>query len=58
MKYYSYIKPNKYYWLKGNVTKNTPFKLLREVPWEISFPSLLIYFYLAATTVQSITKER
>ena len=57
-KYHSYIKPNNHYWLKVNVTKNTPFKLLREIPWEISFPSLLIYFCLAATTVRSITKER
>ena len=58
MKYYSYIKPNNHYWPKVNVTKNTPFKLLREIPWETSFPSLLIYFCIAATTVQSITKER
>ena len=56
-KYHSYIKPNNHYWLKVNVTKNTPFKLLREIPWEISFPSLLIYFCLDATTVRSITKE-
>ena len=57
-KYHSYIKPNNHYWLKVNVTKNIPFKLLREVPWEISFPSLLIYSCLAATTVRIITKER
>ena len=57
-KYHSYIKPNNHYWLKVNVTKKTPCKLLREIPWEISFPSLLTYFCLAATTVQSITKER
>ena len=56
-KYHSYIKPNNHYWLKVNVTKNTPFKLLREIPWEISFPSLLTYFCLAATTVRSISKE-
>ena len=42
-KYHSYIKPNNHYWLKVNVTKNTPFKLLREIPWEISFPFLLIF---------------
>ena len=57
-KYHSYIKPNNHYWLKVNVTKNTQCKLLREIPWEISFPSLLTYFCLAATTVQSINKER
>ena len=57
-KYHSYIKPNNHYWLKVNVTKNTPFKLLREIPLEISFPSLLIYFCLAASAVRSITKER
>ena len=57
-KYHSYVKPNNHYWLKVNVTKNTPFKLLREIPWEISFPSLLIYFCLAGTTVRNITKER
>ena len=58
MKYQSYIKPNNRYWLKVNVTKITPFKLLREIPWEISFLSLLIYFCLAATIVRSITNER
>ena len=52
-KYHSYIKPNNHYWLKVNVTKNTPFKLLREIPWEISFLSLLIYFCLVAVTVRS-----
>ena len=57
-KYHSYIKPNNHYWLKVNATKNNPFKLLREIPWEISFPSLLIYFCLAVTTVRSISKER
>ena len=57
-KYHSFIKPNNHYWLKVNVTKNTLFKLLREIPWEISFPYLLIYFCLADTTVRSITKER
>ena len=57
-KYHSYIKPNKHYWLKVNVTKNTPFKMLREIPWEIFFSSLLIYFCLVAATVRSITKER
>ena len=51
-------KPNNRYWLKVNVTKITPFKLLREIPWEIFFLSLLIYFCLAAATVRSITKER
>ena len=56
--YHSYIKPNNHYWVRVNVRKNAPFKLLREIPWEISFPSLLIYFCLAATTVRSITKER
>ena len=58
MKYQSYKKPNNRYWLKVNVTKITPFKLLREIPWEIFFLSLLIYFCLAAATVRSITKER
>ena len=57
-KYHSYIKPNNHYWLKVNVTKNTPFKLLREILWETSVTSLLIYFCLATTTVPSITKER
>ena len=57
-KYHSYIKSNNHYWLKVNVTKNTPFKLLREIPWEVSFPSLLIYFCLSITTVRNITKER
>ena len=56
-KYHSYIKPNNQYWLKVNVTKNTPFKLLREILWKTSFPSLLLYFCLATTTVASITKE-
>ena len=55
MKYQSYKKPNNRYWLKVNVTKITPFKLLREIPWEIFFLSLLIYFCLAAATVRSIT---
>ena len=36
-KYHSYIKPDNHYCLKVNVTKSTPFKLLREIPWEISF---------------------
>ena len=57
-KYQSYIKPNNHYWVKVSVTKNTPFELLREIPWEISFPSLLLYFCLPATAVQSITKEQ
>ena len=57
-KYHSYIKPNNHYWLKVNVTKNIPFKLLWEILWETPFVSLLIYFCLAATTVPSITKER
>ena len=57
-KYHSYIKPNNHYWRKVNVTKNTPFSLLREILWETSFPFLLIYFCLATTTVPSITEER
>ena len=36
-KYHSYIKPNNHYWLKVNVTKKIPFKLLGEIPSEISF---------------------
>ena len=57
-KYQSYIKPNNHYWLKVSVTKNTPLELLREIPWKISFPSLLRYFWLDATAAQSITKEQ
>ena len=53
----SYVKPKSYYWLKVNVIKNTPFKLLRNIPWEISFPTE-IYICFAATTIRSITKER
>ena len=36
-KYHSYIKPNNHYWLKVNVTKNTPFKLLRDILWKYLF---------------------
>ena len=43
--YYFYIKPNNYYRLKVNVTKNIPLKLLQEILLEISFPSSLIYLF-------------
>ena len=55
-KYHSYKKPHNHYWLNVNVSKNLPFKLLREIPWEISFPYLLIHFCFAATKIRSTTK--
>ena len=38
-KYHYFIKPKSYYWLKVNDTKNTPYKLIRNIPWGIFSPS-------------------
>ena len=57
-RFFSYIRTNKNYWLRVDLTKSSPFKKIRTLPHEGLIPSIVAYICLAATTFEIITSEK
>ena len=57
-RYFSYIRTNKNYWLRVDLTKSSPFKKIRTLPHEWLIPSIVVYICLAATTFEIISSKK
>ena len=57
-RYFSYIRTNKNYWLRVDLTKSSPFKKIRTLPHERLIPSIVVYICLAATTFEIISSKK
>ena len=57
-RYFSYIRTNKNYWFRVDLTKSSPFKKIRTLPHAGLIPSVVVYICLAATTFEIISSEK